>query len=1090
VEILGRETPRESIMLIVNRKQIFTRVVFVYIFIAGMFGAIPVQAKPGESYETASTIDYLNPDGTLNLKDGISGSLNLQGWDIQLDPEHGPIFRNNNVYAATISPGQWDSLGSSGAINGGVTAITINGNDVYVAGHFTNAGGIAEADHVAKWDGTKWSALGGNDMGDGAISGQVYAIATSGTDIYVGGDFESINNHGNIINYGAVAKWDGMNWSAVGNLNIGNFGLNGHIVRTIVVSGANIYIGGSFYDLYSNGVVLADGDGLIKWDGTHWSVVGDSGNVNGINAMAVIGTDIYVGGDFINAGSIPEADYVVKWDGTNWSALGNNGAGNGALNKNVHAIAASGTDLYVGGLFSDAGGVPEADVIAKWDGTNWSALGDNGAGNGALDPSYMSVRSIFVDGTNVYVGGAIWHLNNNGVVLNTVTSIAKWDGVNWSGLGSDGAGGSAINDYVLAIALIGNTVYAGGNFHNVNNKGVVLTEVDNFAKWDGVDWSGVGKGNGSIFGDVNAIAVVGTDVYVGGCFEDVNNDPYSNYLVKWDGTNWSNLRTSNLLPSPINNCIYTLATDGTNLYVGGAFQNANSIPSADYIAKWDGTNWSALGSNGAGDGSITAPWGGVLTIAMAGMDVYIGGNFTDVNNNGTTLTAADYIAKWDGTNWSALGGDGTGDGSLTTIEQSDEYHGSVGYVNAIAVDGSDLYAGGYFYDVRNGSSTLASGDYIVKWDGTNWSALGSNGTNDGAITDAVKAIAVRGIEVYIGGDFINAGGIPEADYIAKWNGVNWSGLGDDGAGDGAIKRLLPYFSPVNTIGVDGLNIYVGGHFIDINNHGSVISSADYIARWDGTNWSALSTNGAGGGSLNSYVNSIYLHGTDMYVGGSFMDVNSNGEVLPSADSIALYGYATVEPTFGDVPSSHPYFDYIEILYANGYTGGCSTSPLLFCPDMVMDRAQSAVFMLRGNFGSGYTPVTPTHFFKDNWSRAGWAEGWAESMYLEGLTAGCVLNPLKFCPYEKLTNEQAAVFGLRLKYGTSYMPPPATGTVFADMTNPGYWAISWAEQAYLDGLIPSCGTDIATGKPKFCPRDQVDRGFGAFIIVTAKNLTMP
>jgi len=79
--------------------------------------------------------------------------------------------------------------------------------------------------------------------------------------------------------------------------------------------------------------------------------------------------------------------------------------------------------------------------------------------------------------------------------------------------------------------------------------------------------------------------------------------------------------------------------------------------------------------------------------------------------------------------------------------------------------------------------------------------------------------------------------------------------------------------------------------------------------------------------------------------------------------------------------------------------------------MVMDRAKSAVFMLRGNFGNGYTPVTPSHFFKDNWSKAAWAEGWAESMYLEGLTAGCSTNPLKFCPYDALTNDQATVFGL-------------------------------------------------------------------------------
>jgi len=192
-------------------------------------------------------------------------------------------------------------------------------------------------------------------------------------------------------------------------------------------------------------------------------------------------------------------------------------------------------------------------------------------------------------------------------------------------------------------------------------------------------------------------------------------------------------------------------------------------------------------------------------------------------------------------------------------------------------------------------------------------------------------------------------------------------------------------------------------------------------------------------------------------------------------------------SFVDVPPTHPYFQQIEALYAAGYTGGCQTTPLMFCPSLTMDRAQSAVFMLRGNFGSGYVPVTPSHFFKDIWSRVRWAEGWAESMYLEELTAGCRVQPLMFCPYDELTNAQVAVFGLRLKYGMAYLPPPATGTLFADMTNLSFWGISWAEQAYLDGLIPACGTDLATGKPKFCPDALVDRGFGAYVIVTAKNL---
>ena len=63
------------------------------------------------------------------------------------------------------------------------------------------------------------------------------------------------------------------------------------------------------------------------------------------------------------------------------------------------------------------------------------------------------------------------------------------------------------------------------------------------------------------------------------------------------------------------------------------------------------------------------------------------------------------------------------------------------------------------------------------------------------------------------------------------------------------------------------------------------------------------------------------------------------------------GAATTPTTFTDVPISHPYYQDIEILYANGLTGGCSTAPLKFCPDQIMDRAQAAVFMMRGTFGS-------------------------------------------------------------------------------------------------------------------------------------------
>jgi hypothetical protein len=202
----------------------------------------------------------------------------------------------------------------------------------------------------------------------------------------------------------------------------------------------------------------------------------------------------------------------------------------------------------------------------------------------------------------------------------------------------------------------------------------------------------------------------------------------------------------------------------------------------------------------------------------------------------------------------------------------------------------------------------------------------------------------------------------------------------------------------------------------------------------------------------------------------------------------IYTGPTINPFFADVPVTHLYYQDIQILYANNLTGGCLSSPLKFCPDEVMNRGQAAAFMLRANFGPSYVPPTPTHIFKDNWTRGPWAEAWAEAMKNNGYSAGCVTSPLKYCPWTQIPREQAVIFILKLKYGKDYMPPPASGLVFADMADPSFYATPWAEQAYSEGLIPNCG--VSSGKPKLCPKDLVSRGLAAHMIVKAKNLTMP
>ena len=224
-----------------------------------------------------------------------------------------------------------------------------------------------------------------------------------------------------------------------------------------------------------------------------------------------------------------------------------------------------------------------------------------------------------------------------------------------------------------------------------------------------------------------------------------------------------------------------------------------------------------------------------------------------------------------------------------------------------------------------------------------------------------------------------------------------------------------------------------------------------------------------------------------------------GNVRDSMPDIGALEYTVSSPTFADVPFTYSkalngvtysLYQYIQALYDGGYTAGCSSNPPQYCPDRAMSRAESAVFILRANFGSAYVPPPePWDTFADDWSLGLWAEKWAEGMWAEGMTAGCQYppgNPTKlFCPWDQFPRVQAAVFGLRMKYGMSYIPPAASRTLFADTTTIPDWGLNWSEQAFLDGLLPACGTQA--GKPLFCPGMLVDRAWAAYMIVIAKGL---
>jgi len=253
----------------------------------------------------------------------------------------------------------------------------------------------------------------------------------------------------------------------------------------------------------------------------------------------------------------------------------------------------------------------------------------------------------------------------------------------------------------------------------------------------------------------------------------------------------------------------------------------------------------------------------------------------------------------------------------------------------------------------------------------------------------------------------------------------------------------------------------------------------------GETYTVIVDPGSGNGTIRLHVadNDSIKDASSNPLGGSG---GGNGDFTTSEMYLILK-----EATFADVPTDHSYYEYIEVLYANGLTNGCSITPKLYCPSMSMNRAQIAKFFMTVELGGTYEPPVDTpKIFVDNWSKNPWAEVWANDMKVKDLTSGCNLSPTLYCPDVDIPREQVAKLALAIKYGSSYIPPAAMGTVFADLTDVNHWSTAWAEQAYLEGLVPACGTDVGTGKPLFCPNDKVDRGFASFVIVTATGLLGP
>jgi hypothetical protein len=302
---------------------------------------------------------------------------------------------------------------------------------------------------------------------------------------------------------------------------------------------------------------------------------------------------------------------------------------------------------------------------------------------------------------------------------------------------------------------------------------------------------------------VYAIVLNGDDVYAGGLFTKAG-DLDVGYIARWNGSAWSDVGGGVGQPSGYHRVNALLFHDGV-LYVGGQFQGAGTTPATN-IARWDGSQWTTMGGFD----------GPVYELEVFQSDIYACGDF--VKSGSTVLNG---IARWDGSSWRPMD---------TGLRLGND----PGNGDAMDADDTHLYVGGYF--TKAGSITAIK---TAKWDGTAWS------TGTGIMSGYVETILVVGPDIYVGGTFSFSG----LSNIGRWNGT-WDNLGG-----GTSTHVLALSELDGEIYAAGAFWFAGGVW------------AKNVSKWDGSTWTAFGR-GLDGSALGAYTIAIKSN-TEFWVGGAF-----------------------------------------------------------------------------------------------------------------------------------------------------------------------------------------------------------------------------
>ena len=297
---------------------------------------------------------------------------------------------------------------------------------------------------------------------------------------------------------------------------------------------------------------------IARYNGTAWSPLGCGLEEGSIFEMIEYKGELYVTGQFSEIGCI-SADNIARWNCNDNTWRDVEGGLTGGDNTYGYTFAIYNDELYVGGQFEKAGNVNSIN-IAKWNGTEWSAVGTVEGG---------SVRELMVYKQKLYAGGFFDAVN--GI---STGHIASYNGSNWSSLGSLNELELKATGVVRQMAVFKDILYISGNFSTDDD------DISELIKWDGNRFSDFGTTFSLGQNSISELTVINGILYIGGSFRNVAGSQVNN-ILQWDGEQWG------VMSEGISGSVLSIELFGNKIYIGGDF-NAAGGNSAQNISIWTG----------------------------------------------------------------------------------------------------------------------------------------------------------------------------------------------------------------------------------------------------------------------------------------------------------------------------------------------------------------------------------------------------------------------------------------------------------------------------------------------------------------------